>query len=357
MSRLPLSPPFVLPDRPSVRRIRKAHCAPPATRTQPLAGFEERFTDIVDYIVRITDEIWQDRAIGYIYDTYDPNCAVYSSYGVTRGAEAVVRSTIGGIAAAPDGDTNHLNVAWSGDETDGFYTAHLGFGFATHSAPGDYGAATGRRYSLRFAADCVSLANKIHTEWLVRDNGSMVRQVGLDLDEVARRVATRPIGEPYLVAPPAPGATAERLGTNDGQATSMKDWARTLFEEVYNRRRLDRLAAFYAPDAIVHSGGGRTVQGLPAISDLTVAILASIPDGVLTVQHVCWSDETDGVIVAVRWVLAGSSAQGGILGHSLPVGRPVFMMGSSHLRLSGSRIVEEWTVFDEVAVMAMAYRG
>ena len=32
------------------------------------------------------------------------------------------------------------------------------------------------------------------------------------------------------------------------------------------------------------------------------------------------------------------------------------MMGSSHLRLNGPLVVEEWTVFDEVAVLAMAYR-
>jgi predicted ester cyclase len=344
--------PFDLPDRPPVRRIRKNYAVPGTERTQPMADYEARFTDIVDYIVRITDEIWQDRAVGYIRDTYDANCAVYSSYGVTRTAEAVVRATIAGIAGAPDGDTNHLNVAWRGDEVAGFYTAHLGFGFATNMAPTDYGPATGRRYALRFAADCISAANKIHTEWLVRDNGAMVRQVGLDLDEAAQRVAQKDAAEPYTVTAPAPGATAER-----GEQTPVEEWARHLFGTIWNGRRFDRLADFYAPHAIVHSGGARTVQGLPAISGLFLRILASIPDGELLVEHVCWSDETDGVIVAVRWSLVGTSGQGGILGHRLPAGRPVFMMGISHLRLDGPRIVEEWTVFDEVAVMAMAYRA
>ena len=343
--------PFELPERPTVRRIRKTVAHATAGRTQAMAGFEDRFTDIVDYIVRITDEIWQDRAVGYIRDTYDAECAVYSSYGVTRTAEAVVRSTIAGIASAPDGDTNHLNVAWSGDESAGFYTAHLGFGFATHTAPGDYGPATGQRYALRFAADCISAGNKIHTEWLVRDNGAMVRQIGLDLDEAARRVALRPVLEPYTIAAPVPGAT-----TPARERGSVEGWAQRLFDTVWNGRRLDRLGEFYAPDAVVHSAGGRTAHGLPAISNLVIAILASIPDGELSVEHVCWSDETDGVIVAVRWVLAGRSARGGVLGHELPEGRPVFLMGSSHLRLDGPRVVEEWTVFDEVTVLAMAYR-
>jgi len=318
-----------------------------------LSGYEDRFTDIVDYIVRITDEIWQDRAVGYIRDTYDTNCTVYSSYGVVRGAEEVVRSTIAGIAAAPDGDTNHLNVAWSGDDTQGFYTAHLGFGYATNHAPSTYGPATGRRYALRFAADCISLSNRIHTEWLVRDNGAMVRQIGLDLDEAARRIALEVIVEPYVIAPPVSGATRD----GGGEASSLEAWVHDLFDTVWNGRRFDRIGRFYAPHALVHSGGARTAHGLPAISQLFLSILAAIPDGELIIEHVCWADETDGVVVAVRWVLAGTSARGGILGHDLPTGRSIVMMGSSHLRLDGPRIVEEWTVFDEVAVMAMAYRG
>lgn len=345
--------PFALPKRSPVRRIRKVDAAalPRTEEGQPMAGFEPRFTDIVDYIVRITDEIWTDRAIGYIRDTYDPACTVYSSYGVVRGAEAVVKSTIAGIAAVPDGDTNHLNVAWSGDEDQGFYTAHLGYGGGINRVDTAYGPATGRRYTNRFAADCISRANKIHTEWLVRDSGACVRQLGFDLDEAAQMIAKVPSSETYIQIPGQGIITAPVH-----RANSVEAWAQALFDDVWNERRLDRLGQFYAADVIVNSGGGRTLQGLNALSTLIVQILASIPDGKLEIGHVCWSEETDGVIVAVRWTLSGSSAHGGLLGNKWPAGRQVFMMGSSHLRLDGPLVIEEWTVFDEVAVLAMAYR-
>ena len=345
--------PFKLPARPPVRRIRKidASISPAAVQSQPMAGFEPRFTDIVDYIVRITDEIWTDLAIGYIRETYDPSCTVYSSYGVVRSAEAVVKSTIAGIAAVPDGDTNHLNVAWSGDEELGFYTAHLGFGGGINRVETAYGPATGRRYANRFAADCISRANRIHTEWLVRDSGACVRQLGFDLDDAGRAMAEMPIGETYVQIP-GHGI----LPATSHSPGSLEAWAHALFDGVWNDRRLDRLSQFYAPDVIAHSGGGRTLQGLTALATLIVQLLASIPDGKLDVGHVCWSEESDGVIVAVRWTLSGSSARGGLLGNQWPVGRQVFMMGSSHLRLDGPLVVEEWTVFDEVAVLAMAYR-
>ena len=107
----------------------------------------------------------------------------------------------------------------------------------------------------------------------------------------------------------------------------------------------------------MHSGGERFVQGVPAIAGLAIEIRASIPDGMIQIEHVCWSDESDGVIVAVRWVLVGSNGRGGILGRQIPVGQPVYMMGSSHFRLAGPRIIEEWSVFEQIAVLALAYRS
>ena len=348
MHSLPADLPFMLPTRAPTRRIRgpQADTAPPARR--PMAGFEDRFTDIVDYIVRITDEIWIDRAVGYIGDTYGEDCVVYTSYGIIRTARQVTANTVAAIAAGPDSETTHLAVAWDGDEARGFYTAHLGHDTVTNTAASAYGPATGKRYTMRFAADCVSHANKIHTEWLVRDNGAVVRQLGFDLDEAARAVAAVPVAEPYVPVDgerpePAPG--------------TVEVWARSLFDTAWNARRLDRLGQWYAADVAVHTGGGREVRGTRALADLILRIIAAIPDGTVRVEHVCWAAEADGVIVAVRWLLSGTSARGGLLGDTLPVGRPVYMMGVSHLRLEGARIVEEWTVFDEVAVLAMAYRA
>ena len=121
-------------------------------------------------------------------------------------------------------------------------------------------------------------------------------------------------------------------------------------------RRLDWVDRYYAPDAIVHAGGGRYAQGPRDIQTLFIHLLSAIPDGVLRVEHVCHSEERDGVIVAVRWTLEGRTAPGGVLGEC-PVGSPVRMMGISHLRLAGARIVEEWMLFDEVGVLVQAYRA
>lgn len=352
--------PFTLPDRPAVTRVRQRDArdllTPGGTRTQPLAGFEDRFTDIVDYIVRITDEIWMERAVGYIYDTYDASCTIYSSYGVVRSVEEVIASTVTTLNAYPDGEIHHLNVAWSGDEATGFYTSHLGHSRSTNVGRTAWGPGTGKRTSIRFVADCITRDNRVHTEWLVRDNGAAVRQLGYDPHEVARRAAAAPRSETFVISPETRlegQAPRRRL---DVDVATVDGWARTLFHDIWNLRRLDWAAQHYAADVVAHAGGGRTAQGLRNYQALVLHVLAAIPDGMMRVEHVCWSEEADGVIVAVRWVLEGTTAPGGVLGEC-PVGKPVFMMGMSHLRLSGGRIVEEWMLFDEVGVLTQAYRA
>ena len=351
--------PFSLPSRPPVTRIRQRDAREllrgSGERTQPMAGFEDRFTDIVDYIVRITDEIWMDRAVGYIYDTYAHDCAVYSSYGVVRSVEEVVAGTVTTLNAFPDGEIHHLNVAWSGDEESGFYTAHLGHSRSTNLGATGWGPATGRRASIRFAADCVSRDNRIHTEWLVRDAGAQVRQLGFDPHDVARRAAETGTLEQFIVSPETRLEGQAPRARLDLDTRTVEGWARTLFHDTWNLRRLDWLGRHYAPDVIAHAGGGRVAQGLRNYQALVLHVLSGIPDGMLRVEHVSWSDETDGVIVAVRWVLEGRTQPGGVLG-TCPPGKTVFMMGISHLRLSGGLIVEEWMVFDEVGVLVQAYR-
>ena len=80
--------PFRLPERPTVTRIRQRDLAEllkySSERTQPMAGYDAQYSDIVDYIVRITEEIWRDRAIGRIYDTYDASCTIYGASSIVR---------------------------------------------------------------------------------------------------------------------------------------------------------------------------------------------------------------------------------------------------------------------------------
>ena len=197
-----------------------------------------------------------------------------------------------------------------------------------------FGPATGRRASIRFAADCLVRENRIHTEWLVRDAGAQVRQLGFDLQGTARRLAEVGPPEVPVVSPDTRLEGQAPRRALDLPSDTLDGWARHLFHDLWNLKRFDWLDRHYHPDAVVHAGGGRVARGVRNIGALLLHIQVAIPDGMLRVEHVCHSEETDGVVVAVRWVYEGTTQAGGVLGEC-PVGKPVFMMGISHLRLAG----------------------
>ena len=70
-------------------------------RSQSLDGFDDIYTDIVDYIVRCTHKIWDERDIGLIYTHYTHNCVLYGTTGTIYNREDVVRDTKGRPVGAP----------------------------------------------------------------------------------------------------------------------------------------------------------------------------------------------------------------------------------------------------------------
>ncbi len=351
--------PFALPERPSVTRIRQRDISdlrqgPPA-RTQAMSGFDAQYGDIVDYIVRITEEIWRDRSIGRIYETYDAGCTIYAASSVVRSVEEVVAATLASLNAYPDQVTDHVNIAWCGDERAGFYTSHLGFSKATNLGPSEFGPATGKRVTSFFVADCISRDNRIHTEWLMHDSGAVLRHLGLDLHETARALAVQPPGNVFAVSPATRLLGQVPRRWYQGSNATPDGWAQHHFDETWNARRLEHVPFHFASDAVAHWPGGREATGPRAIGELVIGLLTSLPDATMRVEHVCWSDETDGVILAVRWLLEGNTRAGGMLG-DVPAGKAIAMRGSSHFRFGNGHVVEEWTVFDELDALIQAYR-
>ena len=103
----------------------------------------------------------------------------------------------------------------------------------------------------------------------------------------------------------------------------------------------------------MHTAPGREVQSLSGISWLYIRMLAAIPDARISVDHFCDVEETDGYIAAVRWTLDGTHSGDGLFGP--PSGNPISILGISHFRFEGDRIVQEWTVWDEVAVLMQVH--
>jgi len=328
---------------------------PMSTRNQSLEGFDDCYADIVHYIAYCTHRIWAEKAVGLIYSHYDDAVVVHTPYGTQTSVEEVVAGTVQMMQAFPDRESRLGNVAWTGDDRQGFYTSHLGTSRMTNLGPSLYGPATNRKVRIRHIADCEIRRNLIYREWLVRDNGALVRQLGLDPVAVATRLAqARELGgqEPVVFGQPEREHGQKHpvaLDLPSGPQASMEENLRHMFHDVWNRRRFDRIADFYSPDVNVQTAPGRELHGVRGVTWQVIAMLAALPDAVMSFDHFCDVHETDGYIAAVRWSINGTHLGDGQFGPAS--GKPVTILGMSHFRFRDGRIVQEWTVWDEIAVL------
>lgn len=250
-------------------------------------------------------------------------------------------------------------MIWTGNDVDGFYTSHLVTGAGRHSQDGLYGPATGRNFNTRTFADCMAFRNRIYREWIVTDTLSLFRQLGLDPAPFAERLA-RERFDKGLVALDI-GENRRLLGQYPLESEPDLEIRKTKLEEktvqwlhqVFNRRMFGTMREVYAPTVMYHGPMLREITGAAGVLHQYLGLMGSVPDLAFLPQHICSLDsEEGGTKVALRWVIEGHHLGYGLL-KSLgpPTGKRLQIMGMSHFHYKNDRIVEEWTLYDEMSLL------
>ncbi|MDF0599104.1 ester cyclase [Psychromarinibacter sp. C21-152] len=328
-------------------------------RVQPMKGFDPIYTDIVDYIIRCTHRIWDERDVGLIYTHYTHDCVVYSALGTTYTREEVVQNTIQRMFMLPERRGMATQVIWNGNEEDGFYTSHLVTGTGRHTQPGIYGKPTGRTFVARTIADCMIYENMIYREWLVVDTMAQVKQIGLDPQAFAESLARSyfdkgllavDMGENRrLIGQYPPESEPDTAIANNDLEREVLIW----LHEIHNKRMFGKIKEVYAPTVQYHGPLMKELYGHGAVTHQTVGLYASIPDGFFMPQHICSVPcEEGGTKVAIRWIVEGHHLGWGVLEElGAPTGKRVQVMGMTHLHVRDGRIVDEWTNYDEMSLL------
>jgi len=336
---------------------------PTPSRRQPMRGFDEEFVDIADYIIRITDRIWHERKVELCRKYYAEHSVIHTLTGDITGAATVEANTYATLASFPDRTLDGDNVIWSGNEDDGYYSSHLITSRMTNLGPSEFGPATGKRARIRTIADCLCRENLIIEEWLVRDNANLVMQLGFEPQEIARDQAKRDwrAGQ-NLIETLAPWReetlkNAEKIAnasTPDTPEKAPDAFAVHVYSEIWNQKNFDALASAFDFRVGAHLTAGRDLYGTIEYKEYLASFFAAIPDLRATVDHVaCIPYLGDAVDIAVRWSVAGTHSGDGLFGPAS--GAPIYILGASHWRVINGRIREEWTVFDELAVLRQIY--
>ncbi len=313
-----------------------------------MKGFDPKFTDLPDYIISITKEIWEDRGIATLHDYYADDIVVRSPASVVLGNEGVIAATMATLSEFPDRQLLGEDVIWSGDDDHGYLSSHRIYSTATHTGDGVYGPASGTRLAYRIIADCAAKDNQIYDEWLIRDQGAIVRQLGLDPRVYARNLIETEGGPDACVRPFTPAGDQPGrytgVGNDDEPGERYESTLRAIMDADLATvgREYDRACQLELP-------GGVTGHGREAADEFWLGVRSAFPDATFTVHHrIGRTDPHCAPRAAVRWSLDGLHTGWGAFG--APTGAPVHVMGISHAEYGPWGLRREFVLFDETAV-------
>lgn len=118
-----------------------------------------------------------------------------------------------------------------------------------------------------------------------------------------------------------------------------------IFEEAFNRGNLDVVDELLSPDYFAHNTFGGGPNGPQGLKCLIVMFRTAFPD-----LHYTLEDEIkQGDKLAAHWTMRGTH-NGLFLGNP-PTGRQVEVQGIIFARTVDGRIVEDWTMVDQMGIL------
>ncbi len=318
-----------------------------------MKGFDAKWKDFPDYIIGITQEIWENRGIGTLNHYYSADIPVRSPMGVAIGNKSTMAATMATVNEFPDRELLGEDVIWSEDGEGGYLSSHRIISKATHSHDGAFGPATGKKWTARVIADCAAKANTIYDEWLIRDYGGIVRQLGV---EPAKFAAD-------LIAAEGGAANAKPVFTPAIDIAG--DYKGTGNDNPWGQRYADILTRIMDTDfttitrdfdraVIGEYAGANTSIGRDGCMAFWVGLRSSFPDAEFKIQHQIGMDGNMlSPRAAIRWSLDGLHTGWGTFGK--PTGVPVHVMGMCHAEFGpygndGVGLRREFALYDEIAI-------
>jgi predicted ester cyclase len=297
------------------------------------------YADPDDFIREVTDLIWVDRAIGHIYENYEPDSIVHGSYGTSVGVDDVVQGSLMRIAATPDRVGQAEDVVWEARGDDAFLSSHLVLSVDP-----------GTDFISRTIANCLYRRGRMVEEWVMRDSLAIAQQLGLDPDEVAREKTF--VGYTGSMTAPAP-ANVIAVGDSGPRPDDFRpevELVLEFIERVWNGRDLSAVEKYWVRDLVLHTIGYRTIVRPEGYRRALLQLLRPFPAGRFEVRDVVTNhaERYAGLRIAVTWVFKGS--YNGTPDFGPLTDSPVEILGVSQFLVQDGRLVREVRIYDEIAV-------
>jgi len=313
-----------------------------------MKGFDPRWKDFPDYIIGITKQIWEDRELSTLDHYYSPDIVVRSPGSIVIGNKTVIAATAATLAEFPDRTLLGEDVIWSGTPETGMLSSHRILSTATHTGDGVYGAASGKKLQYRIIADCHAINNQINDEWLIRDQGAVVRQLGLDPQEYARDLIEKEGGPEKCVTPFS--AEIDKPGPYKG-AGNDNAWGEK-YADILRRLMNSDFAVIpqeYDRACLMTYPGGVNAVSHDGADQFWIGLRSAFPNAKFKIEHQIGLEEPMmSPRSAIRFSLSGKHEGWGAFGK--PTGKDVYVMGAAHAEFGPWGLRREHVLYDQTAI-------
>lgn len=313
-----------------------------------MKSYANKWLDFPDYIIGITKEIWEGRGIETLNRYYAKDIPVRSPMGIQIGNEAVKSSTMATIYEFPDRQLFGDDVIWSDHPEHGHLSSHRLITQATHTKDGQFGPATGKQWTVRVIADCAAKGETIYDEWLVRDYGGIVRQMGIDPADFAAQLIEDEGGadnaKPVFLPENDVDGGYHGKGNDNAWGQKYADILVRIMDHDFNH-----IFAAYDRAVIGEYAGGKTTLGHDQSIAFWLGLRASFPSAEFKIHHQIGMDaDMLSPRASIRWSLDGSHDGWGCFGK--PTGKRVHVMGMCHAEFGPWGLRRECALYDEIAI-------
>ncbi len=313
---------------------------------QNLPGFDSKYHNIVDYILKITEDIWEKKEIEVINETYEKDILIHTGARIINGIEKVIGGTNDTLASFPDRMMHGEAVIWSTDNKGDFYSSHRILSTATNQGSTVYGKPTGKKISFRTVADCKIANNKIYEEWLVRDNLHILRQLGFDPVEMAKKDATYKENPISISVNSSKEVEVQDVSLPEGLVNS-------LITNVWKNKDFTDIEQYFSEESTLHAICNQDVYGVHNITEYIQSILKSFKDPIINIDRITSNRKDNSTEIAARWYIRGKSTKLGVFG--IDSTAEVFVPIISHYNIENGKIKDEWMVYDGFDALCQIY--
>ena len=85
-----------------------------------MKGFDNKYKDFPDYILKITKQIWEGKDVESIGEFYTKDIPVRSPFGITYGNKPVIDATYKTLKEFPNRQLLGEDVIWNNDDNEGY---------------------------------------------------------------------------------------------------------------------------------------------------------------------------------------------------------------------------------------------